>query len=239
MKIWFTAICLFLLLAQNALAQEEIKRDRIPAVTAAGEAVINAEPNQAEIDIGVITQARSAPEAGRENAERLARVMAALKKLLGKGDELKTVSYSLQPNYRYLKDGKPEITGYTASNVLRATTGDLAGVGKLIDAAMQAGANTIHRMAFTLKDEQAAQVEALRLAVDKAKAKAEAMAATLGLKVTRILAVNENDRAVRPIIMPLARGAQMEAMASAPTPVEAGTIEVRSSVTLTGELGAR
>jgi uncharacterized protein YggE len=39
--------------------------------------------------------------------------------------------------------------------------------------------------------------------------------------------------------MPQARGAQMEAMAAAPTPVEAGTIEVRSSVTLTGELGTK
>jgi len=39
--------------------------------------------------------------------------------------------------------------------------------------------------------------------------------------------------------MPLARGAQFEVAAAAPTPVEAGTIEVRSSVTLTGELGTK
>jgi uncharacterized protein YggE len=39
--------------------------------------------------------------------------------------------------------------------------------------------------------------------------------------------------------MPQARAAQLEALAAAPTPVESGTIEVRSSVTLTAELGAR
>jgi uncharacterized protein YggE len=38
--------------------------------------------------------------------------------------------------------------------------------------------------------------------------------------------------------MPLARDARFEAAAAAPTPVEAGTIEIRSTVTLTGELGA-
>jgi len=65
------------------------------------------------------------------------------------------------------------------------------------------------------------------------------MASALGLKIIKILAVNEGDRGVRPITMPLARGAQFEAAAAAPTPVEAGTIEVRSSVTLTAELGAR
>ena len=83
------------------------------------------------------------------------------------------------------------------------------------------------------------QLQALRLASTKAKAKADEIAAALGLKIVRILAVSEGDRGIRPIITPLARGAQMEAMAAAPTPVEAGTIELRSSVTLTGELGPR
>jgi uncharacterized protein YggE len=229
---------MLLSLPANALSQESDK-SKPPSVTAIGEAVIQVEPNQAEIDIGVVTQARSAPQAGKENADKLARVMAELKKLLGRNDELKTVSYSLFPNYRYPKDGKPEITGYTASNILRIKTADLTGVGKLIDVGMQSGANAINRLAFTLKDEQAAQVEALRLAVQKAKSKADGMAAALGLKVTRIITVSEGERAIRPIVMPMARGAQVEVMAAAPTAVEPGTIEVRSTVTLTGELGLR
>jgi uncharacterized protein YggE len=234
-----TIICLLLLLPQIGFAQDDAKRERIPSVTATGEAVINAEPDLAEIDIGVVTQARSAPDAARENAEKLARVMAEVKKLLGKGDEVKTASYSLNPNYRYPQGGKPEITGYTATNILRVKTGNLAGVGKLIDAAMQAGANAINRLAFTLRDEHAAQLQALRQASQKAKAKAEEIAGALGLKVTRILSVAEADRAVRPIVMPLARGAQFEAAAAPATPVEAGTIEIRSTVTLTGELGTK
>jgi len=220
-------------------AQQSDKTPRPPSVTANGEAVITVEPDQAEIDIGVVTQAKNAPDAARENADKLSRVMTEVKKLLGKGDEVKTASYSLNPNYRYPQGGKPEIVGYTATNILRIKTGALANVGKLIDASMQSGANTIHRLVFNLKDEHAAQLQALRLASTKAKAKAEEMAAALGLKIVRVLFLTEGDRGVRPIIMPQARGAQMEAMAAAPTPVEAGTIEVRSSVTLTGELGAR
>jgi uncharacterized protein YggE len=220
-------------------AQQGEKRPRLPSVTANGEAVITVEPDQAQIDIGVLTQARGAPDAAKENADKIARVMAEVKKLLGKGDEVKTSGYSLTPNYRYPQGGKPEITGYTANNTLRIKTGNLPIVGKLIDAAMQSGANNINRLAFTLKDEQAAQLEALRQASQKAKAKADEMASALGLKIIRVLAVNEGDRGVRPITMPLARGAQMEAMAAAPTPIEAGTIEVRSSVTLTAEIGSR
>jgi uncharacterized protein YggE len=85
--------------------------------------------------------------------------------------------------------------------------------------------------------EQSAQLQALRLASQKAKAKAEEIATALGLQIVRVLSVTEAERGVRPIVMAEARGAQMDVMAAAPTPVEAGTIEVRSTVSLTGELG--
>jgi uncharacterized protein YggE len=65
------------------------------------------------------------------------------------------------------------------------------------------------------------------------------MAAALGLKIVRILSVVEGERGIRPIPMPQARAVQMEAMSTPPTPVEAGTIEVRALVTVTGELGSR
>ena len=224
-----------LLLASTLYAQENTSI-RPPSVTAQGEAVISAEPDQAQIDVGVLTQARTAPEAAKENAEKLGRVLAQIKKLLGEGDELKTTGYALNPNYRYPQGGKPEITGYTAANVLQIRTGNLAGVGKLIDAGMQAGANQINRLVFTLKDEHSAQVRALRMATQKAQSKAEEMAGSLGLKVVRVLSLTENERGVRPTIAQRS-GVQAEALSSAaPTPVEAGTIEVRSSVTLTAEI---
>ena len=225
-----------LLLPAMIYAQQPDNTPRIPSVTASGEAVITAEPDQAEIDIGVVTQAKNAPDAARENADKLTQVMAQVKKLLGKGDELKTASYSLNPNYRYPQGGKPEITGYTATNILHIKTNSLENVGKFIDAAMQSGANNINRLLFTLKDEQGAQLQALRLAAQKAKAKADEMAGALGLKMVKVLSLVEVERGVRPV--PMFRAAQAETMA-APTPVEAGTIEVRSSVTITGELGPR
>jgi uncharacterized protein YggE len=182
-----------LLLASNVHAQESV-RVRPPSVTAQGEAVIIAEPDQAQIDIGVLTQARTAPDAAKENADKLSRVLAEIKKLLGKGDEVKTTGYTLNPNYRYPQGGKPEITGYTATNILQIRTGNLQGVGKLIDAGMQSGANQINRLVFTLKDEHSAQLQALRMAAQKAQSKAEEMAGALGLKVVRVLSLIENER---------------------------------------------
>lgn len=237
MKRFSLVVGILLLLSPTALAQQERQRQRIPSITVTGDAVISAEPNQAQIDIGVLTQARTAPDASKENADRLTRVLTEIKKLLSKDDEVKTSGYSLTPTYRYPQGGKPEIVGYSASNTVRIKTNNLEIVGRLIDAAMQAGANNVNRLVFTLKDEQAAQLDALRNASIKAKNKAEAVAASLGLKIVKIVSVTENERAVQPVFRQ-AMAARAEA-AAAPTPVEPGTVEVRSTVAMTVEVGER
>src|SRR5574341_991416 len=239
MKHFLFIASAFLLLTSAAHSQPAPERPRLPSITVNGEATISAEPDQAQIDIGVTTQARTAPEASKENAERLSRVLAEVKKLLGRRDEVKTSGYALTPNYRYPQGGKPEIAGYTANNIIRIKTAALDQVGRLIDAAMQAGANNINRLVFTLKDEEGARLEALRQASAKAKAKAEAIAASLGLKVVRISSVNEGERSFQPIYRQ-AFAARSEAIAApAPTPVESGTVDVRSTVSLTAEVSER
>jgi uncharacterized protein YggE len=239
MKKFLLVASVVLLLASTANSQQRDKRPRSPSITVNGEAMISAEPDQAQIDIGVVTQARSAPDASKENAERLSRVLAEVKKILGKGDKVKTSGFSLSPNYRYPQGGKPEIVGYTASNIVRIKTNTLDLVGRLIDTSMQAGANNINRLVFTLKDEQAAQLEALRQASAKAKVKAEAIAASLGLKIVKISAIIEGERTIQPIYRQ-AMTARGEALAAqAPTPVEPGTVEVRSTVSLTTEVSEK
>lgn len=239
MRIMLPTVAALFLSVSTVYGQPVAERPRPPSITVNGEATIAAEPDQAQIDIGVFTQARTAPDASRENAERLARVLAEVKKLLSKADEVKTSGYSLNPQYRYPQGGKPEIVGYTANNIVRIKTSKLDDVGKLIDAAMQAGANNINRLLFTLKDEEAARLDALRQASAKAKAKAEAIAASLGLKILRISSVTEGERSFQPIFRqaPMARGEALAAQA--PTPVEPGTVDVRSTVSLTAEVGEK
>jgi uncharacterized protein YggE len=228
-----------LFVAASAGAQPRPEPPRPPSITVTGEATIAAEPDQAQIDIGVTTQARTAPEASRENAERINRVLAEVRKILAKGDEVKTSGYALNPQYRYPQGGKPEIVGYIANNIVRIKTNKLDDVGKLIDAAMSAGANNINRLVFTLKDEEAARLDALRQASAKAKTKAEAIASSLGLKIARIASVTESERTFQPIHRqaPMARAEALTAQA--PTPVEPGTVEVRSTVSLTAEVSEK
>jgi uncharacterized protein len=231
----FTIVILF---SVEAWGQDPVEKSPIPSIQVTAEAIVTAQPNRAEIDIGVLTQAQTAEAAAAQNAEQLAAVLGELRKALGTQADFKTISYSINPNYRYPKEGgKPTITGYTASNIVRVNVNDLAQVGKVIDLATKSGANTIHRLQFALKDERAIQSQALREAATKARTQANALASALDLQIVRVLSVKESVPVSRPI-----RDNVLTARAeysAVQTPVESGTLEVRATVTLTVEVSPK
>lgn len=233
-------LMILLFLGSTAAAQEPAGRpERMPpTIRVTGEAVVTVKPDQAQIDIGVLTQAQTSQAASSENAKKLDAVLPELRAALGPSARIETVSYNLQPNYQYPRDGgRPTITGYTASNLVRVTLQDLTAVGKAIDVTTRSGANQIHRLQFMLKDEEAARATALREAAAKARTKAEALAEALGVKVLRLLSVVEGGASVQPVrdVMLMNRAAE----ASAPTQVMPSLIEVHGTVTLTVEISQR
>ena len=64
--------------------------------------------------------------------------------------------------------------------------------GSLIDAAFAAGANTLNGISFFASDTKEAETEALKIAVEDAKAKAEVLAQASGLKITGIENISES-----------------------------------------------
>jgi uncharacterized protein len=223
----------------GAARAQELAEKLPPSIRVVGEAVVNARPDQAQIDVGVVTQGQTAKAAATQNAQRLDAVLAELRRVLGANANIKTVNYALNPNYNYPREGgKPTISGYTATNTVRVTLDDLTAVGKVVDTVTQSGANQIYRLVFSLKDEQAVQAQALREAATKARARAEALAAALNVGIVRVLSAVENTGGVVPLEHRelMARDA---AVAKVETPVEPGTIEVRANVTLTVEIRAR
>ena len=228
--------CMMFVCAGAVRAQDAADKMVHPSIRVSGESTVTVKPDQAEISIGVVTQATAAQTAAAQNAQKQDSVIAELKKLLGAGADIKTISYSLSPNYRYPKEGgQPTISGYTASNVVHVKTSDLMQVGKVIDLATGSGANTIQSLRFTLKDESGARAQALREASTKARSKAEAIASSLGLKIQRVLRVEEGGVMPRPMMDYGAEVQQMRAQVAA-TPIEAGSIDVRATVTLTVEV---
>src|SRR6516165_6948769 len=207
----------------------------VSSIRVTGDARVTAKPDRVQIDIGVTTRAQQSQEAAAQNARQVDAVLAAVRKAAGPTAVLKTISYSLNPNYQYHPNGgEPTLQGYTAVNVVQVTLDELGKIGAVIDAATQSGANRVEGIQFTLRDQDAVRAEALREAALRARAEADVLAAALGLKVVRVLTVEENSPRVVPVRM-FSRGAGVTA-AAAPTPVEAGTLDVTAEVTLSVEV---
>jgi hypothetical protein len=234
MRLAFS-ICLTTILFVLPSAAQDVNTKLPPSIQTSGEAVITAKPDRAQIDIGVTTQADTSQTAASKNATQLETVLTQMRRVLGPGADIKTISYSLSPNYRYpTGGGEPTITGYTATNIVRVILDDLTQVGKVIDAAASSGANRVQSLQFTLKNKEAVEAQALSEAVISARKKAETIATALGLRIVRILSVSESS----PVVVPLREVAYARAGATS-TPIEAGTIEVHASISLTLEISPR
>lgn len=204
-----------------------------PFIRVIGESVATSQPDQVQMEIGVVTQAPQADAAASQNAEKVTRVLAAIRKELGPSAVIKTVNYSLNPNYIFPREGgEPTINGYMAMNTVRITTDDMAKIGRMIDVATAAGANNIQSLRYTLKDEASVRAEALRQATRQARTEADAIASALGMKVVRILSVEEGGGRM----VPMMRESNMMKDGAAPTNIEPGNVEVNAVITLTVEM---
>ena len=203
---------------------------RRPFIRSLGEGTISVQPDLAKVNIGVVTTAATAQDASAQNATKVAAVLSQLTQLLGMGADIKTISYSLNANYNYPAGSPPVLINYSVTNIVQVTTADLANIGKVIDVGTQAGANTIQGLQFSLKDEQPARAQALKLAAQQARMHADAIAAGVNGRTGAVLAAEEGGSvSITPI-------RALTPTAGTTTPVQPGTLEVRANVTLEVEL---
>jgi uncharacterized protein len=229
-----------LLLASAAAAAGEPSAPPHPStMEVVARATVGVKPDRAELELGVTTDKKTAMAATAENQHKMEQVLAALKKEIGAGDYLKTSELSVTPRLAETRRGQPSpaILGYTVTNRVQVRVADTKAVGRLLDRAFAAGANTVERVEFALKDPEAAQNAAIRAASTKARARAAAIADGLGLRVGQVISVREGDRPESFINGNFAlRGDKRDAEAM---PVEAGSVEVTATVTVIFSVTAR
>lgn len=198
-------------------------------VQATGNASVSVTPDQATISVSAVTQAATAQDAANQNATLATNIQSALTQALGSSGTVKTTGYSVNPNYNYPPNGNPVLTGYTVTNSIQVTVSDLSIVGKVIDTATQAGATRIDSLTFGLKDDTAARTQALKAATLQAKAKADAMASSVGLTTGSFLVIQESGAVVQPLTGIAAPGAST-------TPITPGNLTVTGNVTISVQL---
>lgn len=183
-------------------------------VSVSAQAEAKRKPDIATVSTGVVTRAEDANAAMRANADQMSKVVAAIK-AAGVGDkDVQTSGISLNPTYQYVENQPPRITGYEAHNTVNVVIRDIGKMGRILDSLVAVGANQINGPAFDVEDKEEAYDEARRKAVEKAQARAEMYARTLGMKVRRIVSINEGGHMGPPVPMPMMRMQAMEAKAA-------------------------
>ena len=204
-----------------------------PVVVAVGEGVVKRTPDRAWVSIAAESRARGAREAQKLNADAMTSVLAKIKASGIPADAIQTSGYSLQPEFDYA-DNRQRLRGYVARNSVDVRVDDLQKLGGVLEAAVDAGANQVSGVRFDLKDRDAVEREAVKLAVADARARADAAAAGAGLKVQRVVRIEEERHTTVP--RPMAMMRESLQVASGEPPISPGEIEVRASVTLTAAI---
>jgi uncharacterized protein YggE len=198
-----------------------------------GEGLVKRAPDRAWVTIAAESRARTAQEAQRVNTDAMTAVIERVKAAGIPADAIQTTGYNLQPEFDYV-NGKQTLRGYVARNQVQVRVDALAKTGDVITAAVATGATNVSGVRFDLKDREAIERDALRLAVQDARLRANYAATGAGVSIDRVIRVDEQrdtDDGPRPMQMNMAMMRQESAQAA--VPIEAGEIEVRARVTLT------
>jgi len=197
------------------------------SIQASGSATRNVNPDMAQLNVGVVTQAATAQAAADQNATTTAAVIKALEGVLGTAGTIQTLYYSISPRY-VSTGGQQTLAGYIVTNTLQVTTTVVGRVGPLIDAANQAGANNISGPYYGLQNPDPEVQLALAAASKQALAHAAAIASGLGAKTGAIISAQEGSTA-----RPFVSGDASAPTASVATPIQTGTVSVSANVTVT------
>lgn len=188
-------------------------------------------PDTAQILIGVTKTASTVASAQDQTNTAANKIIEDLKKFGVPDKDIKTTNYSVNPNYDYSRGGQ-NITGYTVTQTLEVNVTPIDIANKAIDTATKDGANLVGGVNFTFNDKTKKDLEkkARAEAVKMAKEKAESLARATGIKLERIVDVQESGNfEPRPIMM----GA-LEAKSS-DTQLQAGENSITINITLSYE----
>ena len=202
-----------------------------PVLSVQGSGQAKLAPDQAGLSLSVITDGRSAQEVQAENARKMQAVTEAVKGLGVEDRFIRTSNLSMQPRYEH-KNGERKLKGYTATNTLRIEVKDLSKLGRIIDRALNAGANKVDSLDFSLQAPERLQQLALKNAVADARSKAEVIAGALGKQIAGLKQVSEENSGymTRSYSLPLLAAAKADNSTAVETPVSPGELELSATV---------
>ena len=145
--------------------------------------------------------------------------------------DIRTISYSINPQYDNSRDqSQPVLRGYLVQNLVDVKVTNVGGLGALIDDTVSAGATRVYGIRFEAGDMESLKAQARDQAMTNARAKAEQLARDSGVSLGRPITIEESDtggvtpqRAQQP-------AAQAASPAAVTTPIQPGELQVSTTV---------
>jgi uncharacterized protein YggE len=223
-----------------------------PVIVANGEAVLRRAADRALLTVATEVRDGKAANARKKSAEGMTEIRAAIVAAGVPESAIRTTGYSLQPEFEYsggFSSGRPSVRNYVVRNQIELRIDEIDKLADVIDAANMPKniAVTIGSPRYELKDREGAELEATRLAVQNAMARAKALAAGAGQTLGPVQRIEQGSVHLvmpQPMFrtqMGVARDAARSAggagttVEPAPpeTPITPGDLEIRASVTVT------
>lgn len=241
--ISFLAILLLVSTFQNTIfisAQLDSTYTLNNTIFVSGSATAHTKTDKVIISLGVETTDKTAEKALLSNSNLMNKVMDALKQSGVQQNETSTSAFSIKPNYNYSKYGdRGNLSGFTVSNSIQIESSSINNVSQWIDTAVQAGANTVNDVYFSVSEEKLQNIKNMLLkeAVANAKTKADIVAAASGLNIAGIKSITVGEIGIPPVPGPLYSKSVSSDEASS-TPILAGEQEVSTTVSIVYILGS-
>jgi uncharacterized protein YggE len=203
-------------------------------ITVSGNAVVTSAPDEAVVVLTVQNDAPTATAAMDTTSNQSNQVLVKLKGLGIEDAAIQTTGVTLYPVRTYdPTTGKETLAGYRADNTIKVTLKDAPTVAKVFAAAVETGVTQTSGPDWRLRDDSKAVNDALKLAVEHARAKAETLAAASGVTLGEVFTVSESSVQVPVPIYSMTGGAALDSAKVTQPAVSAGTLDVTASVTIT------
>lgn len=191
-------------------------------------------PNTAIITLYVETIDKSLNKATEDNKREAANAIAAVNKILDtkNGDTLKTVSFSVNPEYSYQKDNKRVLDGYRVVNSFEVKTKNPKEIGRIIDTALNSGVTRVDGLRYSLDTSEEICNNLISAASRIARTRAENTAEALGVKVSGLKQISTScsgGEGFYPYARTFSANKAMDSAGGGDIPTEAGLIKFRAN----------
>lgn len=221
------SILLITLLATFLVQAQDQKQ--IPLISVNGEGRIKVVPDIAAISISLESKGSKAIDVKRENDTKIDAVLKYILKMNIDKKDFQSQRITLNDQYDYQKRKH----NYVATQTILIELKDMSKYDELMEGLMETGINNINGVQFKSSKLEIHKMEARKLAIKEAKAKAEDFVSVLGQKVGKAYLITDNSQTFYPQMNRMFAMAEMktESMSSDfRETLAAGEIEIVANV---------